>query len=184
MEHFADDCVFYMPRGAGPRGDRYDGKAEVRAGLAKRFAGIPDVHYGKIGTGPMATDRADGEPAAMARTESLSPAHVYTVWPTEPEGLLSTPAAGSALRRARLGIEPDAADGHNDLDAHLRSVAAGWAMIAFGVCYLLTDVRHIANPVWPVQVFGRMQFSLTCCPSSPRLGFQWWRCRAGRFRSS
>lgn len=35
-----------MPRGAGPRGDRYVGKNEVRAGLAKRFEGIPDVHYG------------------------------------------------------------------------------------------------------------------------------------------
>jgi ketosteroid isomerase-like protein len=46
MEYFADDCVFYMPRGAGPRGDSYRGKAEVRAGLAKRFEGIPDVHYG------------------------------------------------------------------------------------------------------------------------------------------
>lgn len=46
MEFFADDCVLYMPRGAGPRGDRYAGKAEVRAGLASRFAGIPDVHYG------------------------------------------------------------------------------------------------------------------------------------------
>lgn len=46
MGYFADDCVFYMPRGAGPRGDRYAGKTEVRAGLAKRFEGIPDVHYG------------------------------------------------------------------------------------------------------------------------------------------
>lgn len=46
MAFFADDCVFYMPRGARPRGDRYSGKAEVRAGLAKRFEGIPDVHYG------------------------------------------------------------------------------------------------------------------------------------------
>jgi steroid delta-isomerase-like uncharacterized protein len=46
MAFFADDCVFYMPRGAGPRGDRFVGKAEVRAGLATRFAGIPDVHYG------------------------------------------------------------------------------------------------------------------------------------------
>lgn len=47
MEYFADDCVFYMPRGTGPRGDRYVGKGEVRAGLATRFAGIPDVHYGQ-----------------------------------------------------------------------------------------------------------------------------------------
>ena len=47
MRYFADDCVFYMPRGAGPRGDRFVGKAEVRAGLARRFEGIPDVHYGE-----------------------------------------------------------------------------------------------------------------------------------------
>lgn len=46
MDYFADDCVFYMPRGAKPRGDRFIGKKEVRAGLAKRFEGIPDVHYG------------------------------------------------------------------------------------------------------------------------------------------
>ena len=46
MEYFAEDCVFYMPRGSTPRGDRYTGKTEVRAGLAKRFEGIPDVHYG------------------------------------------------------------------------------------------------------------------------------------------
>jgi ketosteroid isomerase-like protein len=47
MEYFDDDCVFYMPRGKGPRGDRYTGKQEVRAGLATRFEGIPDVHYGE-----------------------------------------------------------------------------------------------------------------------------------------
>ncbi len=47
MSYFAEDCVFYMPRGAAPRGDRYVGKTEVRAGLAKRFEGIPDVHYGE-----------------------------------------------------------------------------------------------------------------------------------------
>jgi steroid delta-isomerase-like uncharacterized protein len=47
MSFFADDCVFYMPRGAGPRGDRFTGKDEVRAGLSKRFEGLPDVHYGE-----------------------------------------------------------------------------------------------------------------------------------------
>jgi steroid delta-isomerase-like uncharacterized protein len=47
MDHFAEDCVFYMPRGSAPRGDRYAGKDQVRAGLAKRFEGIPDVHYGQ-----------------------------------------------------------------------------------------------------------------------------------------
>jgi ketosteroid isomerase-like protein len=46
MGYFAEDCVFYMPRGAQPRGARFVGKQEVRAGLAKRFEGIPDVHYG------------------------------------------------------------------------------------------------------------------------------------------
>lgn len=46
MEYFADDCVLFMPRGVGPRGDRYVGKQGVRAGLAKRFEGIPNVHYG------------------------------------------------------------------------------------------------------------------------------------------
>jgi len=46
MDHFADDCVFYMPRGSTPRGDSYVGREAVRAGLATRFAGIPDVHYG------------------------------------------------------------------------------------------------------------------------------------------
>ena len=46
MSYFADDCVFFMPRGAGPRGDRYVGKDQIRAGVAERFQGIPDVHYG------------------------------------------------------------------------------------------------------------------------------------------
>ena len=46
MGYFAEDCVFYMPRGTRPRGDQYVGKVEVRAGLATRFEGIPDVHYG------------------------------------------------------------------------------------------------------------------------------------------
>jgi ketosteroid isomerase-like protein len=47
MNYFAEECVFYMPRGSTLRGDRYVGKDQVRAGLAKRFEGIPDVHYGE-----------------------------------------------------------------------------------------------------------------------------------------
>jgi len=47
LDYFAEDCDFYMPRGAAPSGDHYHGKADVRAGLARRFAGIPDVHYGE-----------------------------------------------------------------------------------------------------------------------------------------
>lgn len=46
MSFFADDCVFYMPRGAEPWGQRFMGRDAVREGLASRFAGLPDVHYG------------------------------------------------------------------------------------------------------------------------------------------
>lgn len=46
MRHFADDCVLLMPRGPEPEGQRFVGKSAVREGLASRFAGLPDVHYG------------------------------------------------------------------------------------------------------------------------------------------
>ena len=46
MEFFSDDATFDMPRGAEPWGTRFVGKDEVRTGLAARFSGIPDVHYG------------------------------------------------------------------------------------------------------------------------------------------
>ena len=46
MEFFADDCELFMPRGKEPTGARFSGKAAVREGLASRFAGLPDVHYG------------------------------------------------------------------------------------------------------------------------------------------
>lgn len=46
MSHFADDCVFEAPRGPDPWGRRFAGKDQVRRGLAARFEGIPDVHYG------------------------------------------------------------------------------------------------------------------------------------------
>jgi ketosteroid isomerase-like protein len=47
MRFFADDCVLDTPRGSEPGGTRYAGRAAVRAGLASRFDGIPDVHYGE-----------------------------------------------------------------------------------------------------------------------------------------
>lgn len=47
MSYFAEDSVFEMPRGPDPWGQRFVGKARVREGLAGRFAGIPDVHYGE-----------------------------------------------------------------------------------------------------------------------------------------
>ncbi|MFL5864708.1 MAG: nuclear transport factor 2 family protein [Solirubrobacteraceae bacterium] len=47
MSFFADDCVLEMPRGLDPWGRRLEGRDQVREGLASRFAGIPDVHYGR-----------------------------------------------------------------------------------------------------------------------------------------
>lgn len=148
------------------------------------FVGAPGVAPGQI------------EPTAnISRWFDLqvfSAAHVYTVWPTEPEGLLSTPAAlVSVLLGCWTGMTvidrtPDRRLGARIVGwgALTAAVAwgmspvlpmvkmiwsptfvlftAGWAMIAFGVCYLLTDVRYAAdprrrreNPLWPVQVFGR-----------------------------
>jgi steroid delta-isomerase-like uncharacterized protein len=45
MTYFTEDAVFESPRGPDPWGTRFEGRDAVRAGLAKRFAGIPDVHY-------------------------------------------------------------------------------------------------------------------------------------------
>jgi steroid delta-isomerase-like uncharacterized protein len=46
MEYFTEDCTFDFPRGPEYYGQRFIGKAQVREGLAGRFKGIPDVHYG------------------------------------------------------------------------------------------------------------------------------------------
>lgn len=46
MAFFAEDCELLMPRGPAPEGRRFVGKSAVREGLASRFAGLPDVHYG------------------------------------------------------------------------------------------------------------------------------------------
>lgn len=47
LASFAEDAVLETPRGPDSWGTRYVGKAAVREGLAGRFAGIPDVHYGE-----------------------------------------------------------------------------------------------------------------------------------------
>jgi ketosteroid isomerase-like protein len=47
MSYFTEDCTFDMPRGPNSFGTRYRGKAGVREGLATRFSGIPNVHYGE-----------------------------------------------------------------------------------------------------------------------------------------
>lgn len=46
MSFFSDDCMMDLPRGPDPWGRRLEGKDAVRSGIADRFAGIPDVHYG------------------------------------------------------------------------------------------------------------------------------------------
>ena len=45
MAFFADECTFDMPRGPEPWGARHEGKPAVRAALASRFRGLPDVRY-------------------------------------------------------------------------------------------------------------------------------------------
>ena len=47
MAFFAEDCVLEMPRGPHAWGTRFEGRAAVRQGLASRFEGLPDVHYGQ-----------------------------------------------------------------------------------------------------------------------------------------
>jgi ketosteroid isomerase-like protein len=46
MTFFTDDCSLDFPKGPYPYGQRFVGKDAVREGLASRFNGIPDVHYG------------------------------------------------------------------------------------------------------------------------------------------
>src|SRR5213596_2130498 len=46
MSFFTEDCVFDFPRGPSPSGTHAEGKDAVRALLATRLSGIPDVHYG------------------------------------------------------------------------------------------------------------------------------------------
>ena len=45
MAFFDEDCILEMPRGSEPWGTRCEGKPAVRAALATRFEGLPDVHY-------------------------------------------------------------------------------------------------------------------------------------------
>ena len=46
MSFFAEDAVLETPKGPDPWGRRLVGREQVREGVAARFAGIPDVHYG------------------------------------------------------------------------------------------------------------------------------------------
>lgn len=46
MDFFTEDCEFDTPRGPTAFGRQLRGREEVREGIAARFSGIPDVHYG------------------------------------------------------------------------------------------------------------------------------------------
>lgn len=67
MSFFADDCALEMPRGPDPWGRRLIGKAQVREGLASRFAGIPMSTMEMIGTLPAATSLASQSGRSPAR---------------------------------------------------------------------------------------------------------------------
>jgi len=74
MAHFAPDFVLEMPRGPDPWGTRAEGHAAVRALLATRFAGLPDVYYGNErhfvdGDTGMSTWTLTGTPASGPRIE-------------------------------------------------------------------------------------------------------------------
>lgn len=45
MGFFSEDPVLEMPRGTDPWGTRARGRDDVRAQLATRFSGLPDVRY-------------------------------------------------------------------------------------------------------------------------------------------
>ncbi|MBW2144336.1 MAG: nuclear transport factor 2 family protein [Deltaproteobacteria bacterium] len=47
MEFFSEDCSMDLPRGSNPWGTRLTGKAQIREGIAGRFEGLPDAHYGE-----------------------------------------------------------------------------------------------------------------------------------------
>ena len=73
MTFFAEDCVLEMPRGSEPWGARFEGRERVRAALATRFQGLPDIHYGD---GEHFVD--DGANTGMSK---------WTLTGTTPEGL-------------------------------------------------------------------------------------------------
>lgn len=60
MTYFAEDSVFESPRGPEPWGRRFEGLDAVRQGLAARFSGTPDVHYGE-GSHVVSGDRGFSE---------------------------------------------------------------------------------------------------------------------------
>lgn len=81
MSYFADECELEMPRGPEPWGERYRGKNAVRAGLATRFEGLPDAHWGAdshwlggdfgVSEWTLTGTRPDGSPLRVRGTDHL-----------------------------------------------------------------------------------------------------------------
>ena len=61
MAFFAEEAVLETPRARGPWGRRLAGTEQVREGVAARFAGIPDVHYGETSHCVASGDRGVSE---------------------------------------------------------------------------------------------------------------------------
>ena len=142
-----------------------------------RFAsvpGLPPGHLDALANLPRWVDLA-----------VFSPAHLFNECPTDPEGLLSTPSAvvsvllgcwaGHCLinrpvscrwgmRVIASGFVCSVLGWAGSLTIPMVKIiwtptyvlfAGGWAMMFFGLCYLLTDVRQTAGWMWVAQVFGR-----------------------------
>jgi ketosteroid isomerase-like protein len=75
LEHFTDDAVFDAPRGTGPGGARFVGRAAIREAFAQRFAGIPDIRY-HDGRHAVAGDRGLSEWTIRGTTASGEPIEV------------------------------------------------------------------------------------------------------------
>ena len=95
MEFFTEDCVFETPRGSDPWGRRLEGKDEVRGGVEARFAGIPDIHYGKDRIGCWATEASrSGRSAERTRPPSQ--------WKSR-DAICSSSATGRSPARTHIG---------------------------------------------------------------------------------
>jgi predicted acyltransferase len=94
-------------------------------------------------------------PALLAGGDALAVLPLY----------LLAPPAGAVLAALGWGLSPIVPTVKMIWSPTFVLFTGGWAMIAFGVCYLLTDVRYAATPqtlrdggsnrLWPVLVFGR-----------------------------
>jgi predicted acyltransferase len=115
----------------------------------------------------------------------FSRAHLLRMWPTDPEGLLSTPAAvvtvllgcwvGRCLVNRPLSYRSGALIIASGFICSMLGWAmspvlpiikmiwtptyvmftGGWAMMCYGLCYLYSDMRPAERWIWGLQIFGR-----------------------------